>query len=49
MPVYDNADSSIKSMKGIHVYHYFLTPHAVNLFTQENTTGLIPAQPRLAV
>ena len=70
MPVYDNADPSIKSMKGIHVYHYFLsncaqrvcialeekgldwTPHAVNLFTQENTTdeyfrinptGLVPA------
>ena len=70
MPVHDNADPSIKSMKGIHVFHYFLsncaqrvcialeekgldwTPHAVNLFTQENTTdeyfrinptGLVPA------
>ena len=70
MPVYENADPGIKSMKGLHVYHYFLsncaqrvcialeekgqdwTPHAVNLFTQENTTdeyfrinptGLVPA------
>ena len=70
MPVYENPDPGIKSMKGLHVYHYFLsncaqrvsiafeekgqdwTPHAVNLFTQENTrdeyfrinpTGLVPA------
>ena len=25
MPVYENADPDIKSMKGIHVYHYFLS------------------------
>ena len=25
MPVYDDADPSIKSMKGIHVFHYFLS------------------------
>ena len=75
MPVYEDADPGIKSMKGLHVYHYFMsncaqrvcialeekgkdwTPHAVNLFTRENTTdeyfrinptGLVPAQPRLA-
>ena len=71
MPVFENTDPDIKSMEGLHVYHYFLsncaqrvtlaleekgldwTPHAVNLFTQENTTdeyfrinpkGLVPAQ-----
>lgn len=70
MPVYENTDPDIRSMKGLHVYHYFLsncaqrvtlaleekgqdwTPHAINLFTQENTTdeyfrinpkGLVPA------
>ena len=70
MPVYENTDPGIKSMKGLHVYHYFLsncaqrvtlaleekrqnwTPHAINLFTQENTSdeyfrinpkGLVPA------
>ncbi len=70
MPVFENTDPDIRSMKGLHVYHYFLsncaqrvtlaleekgqdwTPHAINLFTQENTTdeyfrinpkGLVPA------
>ena len=70
MPVYENTDPDIRSMKGLHVYHYFLsncaqrvtlaleekgldwTPHAINLFTQQNTTdeyfrinpkGLVPA------
>ena len=70
MPVNENTDPDVKSMEGLHVYHYFLsncaqratialeekgqywTPHAINLFTQENTSdeyfrinpkGLVPA------
>ena len=70
MPIFENTDPGIKSMKGLHLYYYFMsncaqrpslaleekgvewTPHAVNLFTQENTKdeyfrinpkGLVPA------
>ena len=25
MPVYEDADPGIKSMKGLHVYHYFMS------------------------
>ncbi|HJP37149.1 MAG: glutathione S-transferase family protein [Gammaproteobacteria bacterium] len=70
MPIYRPTDPAISTMKGIHVYQYFMsncaqrvclaleekgldwTPHAVNLFKQENTSdeyfkinpkGLVPA------